>query len=111
MAFKKVTAIVRNDCVGKVETGMDELNVSGMSVVKGKGHGGYATTVPQDRHSREGGNPGIVTHISINNLLDTRLRGYDVIRILIFHVQPSLDIRQTARQRSLLIFWHVFVGQ
>lgn len=42
MAFKKVTAIVRNDCVGKVETGMDELNVSGMSVVKGKGHGGYA---------------------------------------------------------------------
>jgi nitrogen regulatory protein P-II 1 len=42
MAFKKVTAIVRIDCVPKVETGLEELNISGMSVVKGKGHGGYA---------------------------------------------------------------------
>lgn len=42
MAFKKVTAIVRHECVEKVEIGMHELNVSGMSVVKGRGHGGYA---------------------------------------------------------------------
>jgi nitrogen regulatory protein P-II 1 len=42
MAFKKVTAIVRTECVEKVEVGMHELNISGMSVVKGKGHGGYA---------------------------------------------------------------------
>ena len=42
MAFKKVTAIVRYECIEKVEIGMHELNISGMSVVKGKGHGGYA---------------------------------------------------------------------
>ena len=40
------------------------------------------TAVPLTRHSRESGNPVAFSGIRINDLLDTRFRGYDINVVL-----------------------------
>lgn len=40
---------------------------------------GRVTAVPQNCLSREGGNPVAFTSNEVSNLLDTRLRGYDIL--------------------------------
>ena len=54
-------------------------------------NGVTVTAVPLTRHSRGNGNPGILVHSQISNLLDTRLRGYDTIPVLEFHVHDQFS--------------------
>lgn len=48
MFFKKVTAIISVGCLEKVELCLHEINISGMSVIKGKGYGEYANFFTND---------------------------------------------------------------
>lgn len=48
MEFRKVTAIIRPDCLEKVEKALQALEVPGISVTKVKGYGEYANFYTPD---------------------------------------------------------------
>ncbi|MGB7932351.1 MAG: P-II family nitrogen regulator [Gammaproteobacteria bacterium] len=48
MEFSKVTAIIRPDCLDKVEKALQALSVPGVSVSKVKGYGEYANFYTPD---------------------------------------------------------------
>ncbi|MFZ5524942.1 MAG: P-II family nitrogen regulator [Pseudomonadota bacterium] len=48
MLFRKVTAIIRGDALEKVEQRLQELGVSGISVTRVKGYGGYKNFYSRD---------------------------------------------------------------
>ena len=55
MSYKKVTAIIRNDVLEKVERALQAIGVNGISVTKVKGYGEYANFYSKDwmvSHSR-----------------------------------------------------------
>lgn len=55
MEFRKITAIVRSDCLEKVERQLQRTGVSGISVTQVKGFGEYANFFSRDwmvRHAR-----------------------------------------------------------
>jgi len=48
MNYRKITAIIRNDLLEKVEHKLQELGIKGISVTKVKGYGEYANFYSKD---------------------------------------------------------------